>query len=159
MQMHLIEVKNLFKKYSLGKASIEVLKGINLIINKGEFLAIAGPSGSGKTTLLNILGCIDKPSSGEVFIDGQQTARMTLNELADVGLSGFEGARGLMVSPNLKRILIVELKERGNVLERFDDVIFRCRCGFCAHLQRILAVGGPLCQRKLDLRLGCTHLR
>jgi len=82
--MHLIEVKNLFKNYSLNKTSVEVLKGVNLKINKGEFLVIAGPSGSGKTTLLNIMGCIDKPSSGEVFVDGQQIINMTPNELADV---------------------------------------------------------------------------
>jgi putative ABC transport system ATP-binding protein len=82
--MHLIEVKNLFKNYSLNKTSIEVLKGVNLKINKGEFLVIAGPSGSGKTTLLNIMGCIDKPSRGEVFVDGQQIINMTPNELADV---------------------------------------------------------------------------
>ena len=82
--MHLFEVKNLFKNYSLNKTSIEVLKGVNLKINKGEFLVIAGPSGSGKTTLLNIMGCIDKPSRGEVFVDGQQIINMTPNELADV---------------------------------------------------------------------------
>ncbi len=82
--MHLIEVNNLFKDYSLNEISVEVLKGVNLKINKGEFLVIAGPSGSGKTTLLNIVGCIDKPSSGEVFVDGQQIINMTPNELADV---------------------------------------------------------------------------
>ena len=82
--MHLIEVNNLFKDYYLNEISVEVLKGVNLKINKGEFLVIAGPSGSGKTTLLNIVGCIDKPSSGEVFVDGQQIINMTPNELADV---------------------------------------------------------------------------
>ena len=82
--MPLIEVKNVFKNYSLNKTSIEVLKGINLKINEGEFLAIAGPSGSGKTTLLNIMGCIDKPSRGEVIIDGQETISMTPDQLADV---------------------------------------------------------------------------
>jgi len=82
--MYLIEVKNVFKNYSLRKISVEVLKGINLRINEGEFLAIAGPSGSGKTTLLNIMGCIDNPSSGEVHIDGQETIKMTPNGLADL---------------------------------------------------------------------------
>jgi len=82
--MHLIEVKNLYKNYILKKTTTEVLKGVNLKIDKGEFLAIAGPSGSGKTTLLNIMGCIDKPTSGEVFVDGQETMSMTPDELADI---------------------------------------------------------------------------
>jgi len=82
--MHLIEVKKLRKSYFLNKTSTEVLKGIDLKIDQGEFLAIAGPSGSGKTTLLNMIGCIDKPSSGEVFVDGQRTMNRTPNELADI---------------------------------------------------------------------------
>ncbi|MBF0490077.1 MAG: ABC transporter ATP-binding protein [Candidatus Omnitrophica bacterium] len=82
--MALVEVKDIFKNYFLNKTSLEVLKGINLKINQGEFLVISGPSGSGKTTLLNIMGCMDKPSSGEVFIDGQKTINMTSDELADV---------------------------------------------------------------------------
>ena len=82
--MPLIEVNNLIKNYFLNKTSVEVLKGINLKINKGEFLTISGASGSGKTTLLNIIGCIDKPTSGEVFVDGQQTMNMTPDELADI---------------------------------------------------------------------------
>ncbi len=82
--MSLIEIQDLNKSYFLNKNRMDVLKGINLNVEKGEFLAIAGPSGSGKTTLLNIIGCIDAPSSGHVTIDGQDVAKLSHDELADL---------------------------------------------------------------------------
>ncbi len=63
---------------------MDILKGIDLTVEKGEFLAIAGPSGSGKTTLLNIIGAIDNPTSGQVFIDGREISALTSDELADM---------------------------------------------------------------------------
>jgi len=82
--MSLVEIKNVHKSYDLQKISVPALKGIDLTVDHGEFLALAGPSGSGKTTLLNIIGCIDKPSSGEVFIDGQDVSRLASDELAEI---------------------------------------------------------------------------
>ena len=58
------------KQYQLGKTAVSALKGVDLTAARGEFLAIAGPSGSGKTTLLNLIGCIEKPTSGRVILDG-----------------------------------------------------------------------------------------
>lgn len=78
----LLEVKNLYKRFLLVDNEIEILKNINLTINRGEFVAIIGQSGSGKTTLMNILGCLDTPSSGEYKIDGKLTTDMDSDSLA-----------------------------------------------------------------------------
>lgn len=78
----LLEVKNLYKRFLLVDNEIEILKNINLAINRGEFVAIIGQSGSGKTTLMNILGCLDTPSSGEYKIDGKLTTDMDSDSLA-----------------------------------------------------------------------------
>lgn len=82
--MSIVRVERIDKNYLLGTNIISALKGIDLIIEKGEFLAIAGPSGSGKTTLLNIIGCIDIPTSGKVFIDGLEISGLSSDELADI---------------------------------------------------------------------------
>jgi len=82
--MSIVTIKNLYKQYKLFKNLIPVLKDVNLMVEKGEFLAIAGPSGSGKTTLLNMIGCIDKPDSGHVLIAGVETSSLTSDELADI---------------------------------------------------------------------------
>ncbi len=73
----IVELKGVTKAYPLGKVSVQALQGIDLAIDKGEFTTIAGPSGSGKTTLLNLIGCIDVPTTGEVYVDGQSTTSLT----------------------------------------------------------------------------------
>ena len=80
--MALIEVKNLSKIYGSGEAEVKALKNINLNIEQGEFVAIVGPSGSGKSTLLNLLGGVDKPSSGEVIIKGESIYKLKEKELS-----------------------------------------------------------------------------
>ncbi len=70
--MALIELQNIHKKYQLGMQEVEALKGISLVIEKGEFVSIAGPSGSGKSTILNILGLIDMPNSGTIFMNDKR---------------------------------------------------------------------------------------
>lgn len=80
--MSLVEVKNLHKTYFQGKVEVPALRGVNLSIERGEFLAIAGPSGSGKTTLLNHISGLDQPSSGQVFVDGAELGRMSKTELS-----------------------------------------------------------------------------
>lgn len=80
--MALIEVKNLSKIYGSGEAEVKALKNINLNIEQGEFVAIVGPSGSGKSTLLNLLGGVDKPSSGEVIIKGESIYKLREKELS-----------------------------------------------------------------------------
>jgi len=71
MASELIRVENLEKIYQDNGVPVQALRGINLTVNKGEFLVIAGPSGSGKTTLLNLLGALDKPTVGKVFLENE----------------------------------------------------------------------------------------
>ena len=79
-----VKIENLSKYYTLGRQHIQALKDISLTIEDGLFLAIAGPSGSGKSTLLNLIGCIDSPSSGKIFIDGHDVSGKTPDQLADL---------------------------------------------------------------------------
>jgi len=76
-----VQVENLVKTYRLGKVSIPALRGISFDVAKGEFLVVMGPSGSGKTTLLNLLGAIDKPTSGRISIDGRDITTLGEGEL------------------------------------------------------------------------------
>ena len=73
----MISVKNVNKKYFLGKTEINALRGVSLSINEGDMVCVMGPSGSGKSTLLNIIGCLDKPDTGEVFIDKGSVSGLT----------------------------------------------------------------------------------
>ncbi len=80
----MIRAEHLSKVYRMGKIEVPALREVNLEIEEGEFLAIVGASGSGKSTLLNMLGCLDKPTSGAIFIDGVNTASLSENELAGI---------------------------------------------------------------------------
>ncbi len=82
MNNTIIEVSNLKKDFQVGDMTVRALKGINLQIQKGEFVAIMGASGSGKSTMLNILGCLDKPTAGEYKLDGISVSQLNKNELA-----------------------------------------------------------------------------
>ncbi len=80
----IIEIKELQKNYQVGDETVKALRGIDLTISKGEFVAIMGASGSGKSTLLNILGCLDKPSEGDYWLDGTNVRSMKKNQLAEI---------------------------------------------------------------------------
>jgi putative ABC transport system ATP-binding protein len=80
----LIELKNIFKSYDNGGVVTSVLHGINLEVKEGEFIAIMGPSGSGKSTLMHIIGFLDRQTKGKYFFDGQDTARLSDDELAHI---------------------------------------------------------------------------
>jgi putative ABC transport system ATP-binding protein len=79
-----ISVRNLVKTYVVGEVEVRALRGVNLEVQKGEFLAVTGPSGSGKSTFMHIIGCLDRPTSGQYFLDGKDVSRMSKDALADV---------------------------------------------------------------------------
>ncbi|MGI4788539.1 MAG: ABC transporter ATP-binding protein [Janthinobacterium lividum] len=80
----MINVKDIVKTYKTGSFDLTVLKGISLHVGRGEMVAIMGPSGSGKSTLMNIIGCLDKPTSGSYALDGEEVARLDENSLAKI---------------------------------------------------------------------------
>jgi len=81
---HIIEMIGTTKVYDTGKIKVEALKGIDLVVEKGEFVAIVGPSGSGKSTLLNLVGCLDTPTGGAYMLGGEAVAGLDRDQLADV---------------------------------------------------------------------------
>jgi putative ABC transport system ATP-binding protein len=80
----MIDMKSIRKIYSMGKVEVAALKGVDLLIGENEFISIMGPSGSGKSTLMNLMGCLDTPTSGEYFLDGQKVESLSPNELAEI---------------------------------------------------------------------------
>ena len=80
----MIQLHNITKVYPMGNRELTVLRGVDLKIEKGELVAIMGPSGSGKSTMLNLMGCLDKPTSGSYFLEGREVSRLNSGELAMV---------------------------------------------------------------------------
>jgi putative ABC transport system ATP-binding protein len=85
--MSLVKIEGLYKAYKQDTITVDALKDINLSIEKGEFIALAGPSGSGKTTLLNIIGALDKPTAGRVYLGDDDITKMSKNELSQIRLN------------------------------------------------------------------------
>jgi putative ABC transport system ATP-binding protein len=79
-----VSVRGVKKMYPLGKTEVWALRGIDFDLSRGDFISIAGPSGSGKTTMLNLLGCLDTPTEGEVFLEGVSTRSLTDNQITDL---------------------------------------------------------------------------
>ena len=84
MAQPIIEIKGITRNFPLGSEIVRVLKGIDLSINKGEYVALMGPSGSGKSTLMNLLGCLDTPTSGSYILNGKDVSSMKDDELAEI---------------------------------------------------------------------------
>jgi putative ABC transport system ATP-binding protein len=89
--MEVTKTENVTRIYKIGKVETQALRGVSLCIEKGEFTALVGPSGSGKTTLLQLIGCLDQPTSGQVFVNGKDVSRLNRSQRADMrrGTIGF----------------------------------------------------------------------
>jgi len=84
LSAHVVDARDLTKTYRMGEVEVQALRGASLSIGRGEVIAIMGPSGSGKSTLMNILGCLDRPSSGEYLLDGSSVGTMDDDQLAAI---------------------------------------------------------------------------
>jgi putative ABC transport system ATP-binding protein len=82
--MEVVKIENITRVYQVGKIETQALRGVNLSIENGEFTALVGPSGSGKTTLLQMIGCLDQPTSGQVFINDRNVTSLNRNQRADM---------------------------------------------------------------------------
>jgi len=89
--MEVVKIENVARMYQIGKVETQALRGVNLSIANGEFTALVGPSGSGKTTLLQMIGCLDQPTTGKVFINNKDVTTLNRNQRADMrrGTIGF----------------------------------------------------------------------
>ncbi len=83
----ILDLQNIYKNYGQGEVEVPVLKDVTLQVEEGEYLAIMGPSGSGKSTLMNIVGCLDRPTSGKYFLDGEDISHLSENKLSEVRLN------------------------------------------------------------------------
>jgi putative ABC transport system ATP-binding protein len=127
--MSVIELQDVTRVYKIGEVETHALRGVDLTIDEGEFTAIVGPSGSGKTTVLQLMGCLDRPTSGRVHINGQDVSRLNANKRADLrkgtigfvfqffalipGLTAYENVDLPMLLAGTKR---AERRERANEL-------------------------------------------
>ena len=82
--MHIVDVRDLRKTYRMGDADVHALDGVSITFDEGDYAAIMGPSGSGKSTLLNLLGCLDRPTTGSYLLGGEDVAALSDNELSDI---------------------------------------------------------------------------
>jgi len=132
--MSVVKLQDVKKIYMLGKTEVHALRGISINIEKGEFVCIAGPSGSGKTTILNLIGCIDHPTSGSVYIEDKLIKELKDNELTDLRLhkigfifQSFNLIPVLNVYENIEFPLLLKggfsKKEREKIVLRFIEEV------------------------------------
>ena len=138
--MSVIELQDVTRIYKIGEVETAALRGVNLTIEEGEFVAVVGPSGSGKTTMLQLMGCLDRPTSGHVIINGQDASRLNANRRADLrkGTIGFVFQffaliPGLTAYENVELPLLLagakkaERRERASELLKAVDLTDRAR--------------------------------
>lgn len=131
-----VRVENVSKRYRTGDVEVKALEGVSFTLKKGDFAAIVGPSGSGKSTLMNILGTIDKPTHGEIYIDGIATSTMNGDKLAEFRnkklgfvFQAFNLINGLDAEHNVALPLFTAHMSEEERLERADKLLVRLGLG------------------------------
>lgn len=149
----IIHLENICKSYFLGKQELQVLKGIDLDIDKNEYVALMGPSGSGKSTLMNILGCLDSPTRGRYILNGKDVSRMPDNDLAEVRnkeigfvFQQFNLLPRLTAAENVALPLIYSGVNRKERAERAMEVLVKVKLDDRSHHKPNELSGGQ-CQR------------
>ena len=84
MKKSIIELKGVWKTYKMGEVEVNALRGVSLAINQGEFVAITGASGSGKSTMMNLVGCLDLPTKGAIYLDNKDISKLNESDLAQI---------------------------------------------------------------------------
>lgn len=127
---NIIEVKDLNKTFLLGELTVDVLKGINMSVEKGEFITIMGPSGSGKSTLLYLLGGLDKPTTGKILIKGQDISALSDEEQSimrrrEVGFvfQFYNLVPNLTVEDNVMLPLLLDGKKISKYRDKLDEIL------------------------------------
>ncbi len=130
MSQAIIEVHDLTKVYGEGPAATHALRGLSATVNSGEFIAIMGPSGSGKSTLMNIIGCLDRPTSGSYNLDGEDVSDLSRPELAEVRnqkigfvFQSFNLLPRLTALQNLMLPMIYDVRQRWDEFKREERAI------------------------------------
>ena len=128
--MNIIEVKNVYKSFNIGKEKIDILKNINLDVNKGEFISIIGPSGCGKSTLLYLLGGMDKPSGGNIIMDGKDYGDMKEKEKGVIRrrklgfvFQFYNLVQNLNVEDNILLPLLLDGKKPDSYKKKLDEIL------------------------------------
>lgn len=130
--MSLIELTRVTKIYKMGQVEVPALRGLDLEVQEGEFVAIMGPSGSGKSTLMNMIGCLDTPTQGRVILDGEETTQLSESELADLRgerigfvFQTFNLISTLTALENVELPMIFQGIPKGERIKRAKEVIGR----------------------------------
>ena len=128
--MNILKIEDLFKSYSLGRLDVPVLHDINLAVERGEFAAIMGPSGSGKSTLMNLIGCLDRPTSGKITIGGEDISLLAETDLARIRgervgfvFQTFNLISRLTALKNVELPMVYQDISRGERLERAAELL------------------------------------
>ncbi|MDE1869208.1 MAG: ABC transporter ATP-binding protein [Candidatus Micrarchaeota archaeon] len=149
MPEYSVKVNNVSKTYKSGSISVKALDNVSFSLKKGEFVAIVGPSGSGKSTLMNVLGTIDRPTHGEVFIDGVATSKMSGNRLAEFRnkklgfvFQAFNLINGLDAEKNVSLPLMMSALSQRERKARAEKILTRLGLGERLRLKPTQLSGG-----------------
>lgn len=149
MSEWVVDARDLTKVYQMGDVEVHALRGLSMLIEPGEIVAIMGPSGSGKSTLMNMLGCLDSPTSGEYYLDGERVAGMVDDQLADIRNRkvGFV-FQGFNLLPRSSALANVELPLR------YSSTNGRSRRGMARSALEVVGLGDRMDHRPNELSGG-----